>query len=72
MKVKQVSLLKRMSKQVNYNEPELENVSVNNFKPNLKMTLEELNLRNGQELSVTDVTNPSPLTFKLHYKTDEK
>ena len=42
------------------------------LKPNLKMTLEELNLRNGQELSVTDVTNPSPLTFKLHYKTDEK
>lgn len=38
---------------------------------NLTLSLHELNLENGQELTVADVTNPNPITVKLKYTDNE-
>ena len=40
-------------------------------KPNLKMTLKELGLVDGQELVVADVTTPSSLVFHLQMTGNE-
>ncbi|XP_031620729.1 nedd8-activating enzyme E1 catalytic subunit [Contarinia nasturtii] len=37
------------------------------LRPNLKLTLEELNVKNGQELTVTDQTNPNSVTIRIKY-----
>lgn len=34
---------------------------------NLQLTLEELNVKNGQELSVADQTNPNTVTIRIKY-----
>lgn len=34
---------------------------------NLKLTLEELNVKNGQELDVADQTNPNTVTIRIKY-----
>lgn len=34
---------------------------------NLKLTLEELNVQSGQELSVADQTNPNTVTIRIKY-----
>lgn len=36
-------------------------------RPNLKLTLEELNIQNGQELDVADQTNPNTITIRIKY-----
>lgn len=36
-------------------------------RPNLSLTLEELNVINGQELSVADQTNPNTVTIRIKY-----
>lgn len=36
-------------------------------RPNLKLTLQELNIENGQELSVADQTNPNTISIKIRY-----
>lgn len=36
-------------------------------RPNLKMTLQELNVQNGQELTVSDQTNPNSVTIRIKY-----
>lgn len=36
-------------------------------RPNLQLTLEELNVENGQELSVADQTNPNTVTIRIKY-----
>ena len=40
-------------------------------KPNLKKTLKELGLKDGQEVVVADVTTPSSLVFQLQLTTNE-
>lgn len=34
---------------------------------NLALTLDELNVQNGQELSVADQTNPNTVTIRIKY-----
>lgn len=34
---------------------------------NLSLTLDELNVQNGQELSVADQTNPNTVTIRIKY-----
>lgn len=34
---------------------------------NLKLTLQELNIQNGQELTVSDQTNPNSVTIRIKY-----
>lgn len=34
---------------------------------NLKLTLDELNVKNGQELTVSDQTNPNSVTIRIKY-----
>lgn len=36
-------------------------------RPNLQLTLAELNVENGQELSVADQTNPNTVTIRIKY-----
>lgn len=36
-------------------------------RPNLKLTLKELNVENGQEMNVVDQTNPNPVTIRINY-----
>lgn len=36
-------------------------------RPNLKRTLQELSIENGQELTVADQTTPSPVQIKIKY-----
>lgn len=36
-------------------------------RPNLKLTLQELNIENGQELSVADQTNPNTISIKIKF-----
>lgn len=36
-------------------------------KLNLKKTLEELGIQDGQEIVVADVTSPQPLSFVINY-----
>lgn len=36
-------------------------------RPNLKLTLKDLNIENGQELMVADQTNPNTVTIKIKY-----
>lgn len=36
-------------------------------RPNLKMTLKELNIGDNQELIVADQTNPNTVTIKIKY-----
>lgn len=39
---------------------------------NLNLTLEELNVKNGQELSVADQTNPNTSTIRIKYTNELK
>lgn len=41
-------------------------------RPNLKLTLEELNIKNGQELDVADQTNPNTATIRIKYTNDSE
>lgn len=34
---------------------------------NLKLTLKELNVNNGQELNIVDQTNPNAVTIRIKY-----
>lgn len=36
-------------------------------RPNLKLTLKELNVKNGQEMNVVDQTNPNAVTIRIKY-----
>lgn len=36
-------------------------------RPNLKLTLKELNVENGQEMNVVDQTNPNAVTIRISY-----
>lgn len=39
-------------------------------RPNLKLTLQELNVQNGQELTVADQTNPNSVTIRIKYSSE--
>lgn len=41
-------------------------------RPNLKLTLEELNVKNGQEMDVADQTNPNTATIRIKYTADSE
>lgn len=39
-------------------------------RPNLKLSLQELNVQNGQELTVADQTNPNSVTIRIKYSSE--
>lgn len=39
-------------------------------RPNLKLSLEELNVKHGQELTVADQTNPNSVTIRIKYTSE--
>lgn len=41
-------------------------------RPNLKLTLEDLNVKNGQELDVADQTNPNTVTIRIKYTNESE
>lgn len=41
-------------------------------RPNLKLTLEDLNVKNGQELDVADQTNPNTVTIRIKYSNESE